>query len=239
MAGRPDTWMPMYWRDYLADTRNLTTEQHGAYMLLIAFYWTTGQPLPDDDEQLAIVAGVSLSRWRAALRPRVMSFFRFGVDGWRHKRIDAELLRASNICNARQANGRVGGLQKASKRLANGLASGKQNPTPSQPQPPSSDASASGAAAPLDPAKLVFSEGRKLLIAAGRTPDQAGKILGGWRKDYTDSDLIAAIGACVREGAEQPVEFIAGCLRRTNGKRDGKGDRMLAGFAAALSDGSG
>jgi uncharacterized protein YdaU (DUF1376 family) len=50
MSGpRPDTWIPMYWGDYLRDTMRLSATEHGAYMLLIAHYWTKGVPLGNDD----------------------------------------------------------------------------------------------------------------------------------------------------------------------------------------------
>jgi uncharacterized protein YdaU (DUF1376 family) len=63
-------WVPIYIADYLADTCRLTTEQHGAYLLLIFDYWRNGA-LPDDDAVLAQVCRLTPDAWsmhRALLR---------------------------------------------------------------------------------------------------------------------------------------------------------------------------
>ena len=49
--------------DYLAATPHLSTIQHGAYLFLIMHYWQQGG-LPDDDEQLARIACMSIAEWR-------------------------------------------------------------------------------------------------------------------------------------------------------------------------------
>lgn len=42
-------WMPVYWGDYFKDTFHLTTEEHGAYFLLMGYYWQNGKILRDAD----------------------------------------------------------------------------------------------------------------------------------------------------------------------------------------------
>ena len=111
---RPDTWMPLYVRDYLADTGRLTTEQHGAYLLLIMDYWISGPP-PDDDEQLASVTRLDAKSWRR-IRPRIEGFFQM-VDGrWRHKRIDDEIANATRNIEAKREAGARGAAKRWQKQ---------------------------------------------------------------------------------------------------------------------------
>ena len=77
-------WMPLYIGDYRADTTHLNAALHGAYLLLVMHYWQQGG-LPDDDEQLAGIACMSIGQWREN-RPVIRPFF---GEGWRHKRIMA------------------------------------------------------------------------------------------------------------------------------------------------------
>lgn len=72
---KPDIWMPLYIADYLADTTRLTTEQHGAYLLLIMDYWRNG-PLPDDDGALSQITRMQPAAWK---KNRVM-LVRLGAD---------------------------------------------------------------------------------------------------------------------------------------------------------------
>ena len=86
---KPDLWMPLYVGDYLADTGRLTTEQHGAYLLLLLDYWRSGA-LPDDDAILAGIVKASSERW-LDLRSVLSPFFQVRGGRWHHKRVDAEL----------------------------------------------------------------------------------------------------------------------------------------------------
>ena len=92
MPDKTDIWMPLYIGDYLSDTSHLTTEQHGAYLLLLMHYWRTG-PLPDDDAQLAQVCRLNGHAWSIA-KPMLRKFFALANDGLLHqKRLDAELVK--------------------------------------------------------------------------------------------------------------------------------------------------
>lgn len=84
--------VPIWTDSYLADTRHLTTEEHGAYLLLLMEAWRRpGCNLPDDDLLLARLAGLSPERW-AEVKPVVMAFWQ--RDGrrkvWTQKRLSRE-----------------------------------------------------------------------------------------------------------------------------------------------------
>lgn len=110
MAAYP--WMPLYVADYISDTVGLTTEEHGAYDLLIFAYWRRGGPLPDDNKYLASVTKTNRQRW-ARVRKTIEAYFQITDGAWHHKRIDIELLKASGRYVSAKANGRAGGLAKS------------------------------------------------------------------------------------------------------------------------------
>lgn len=67
--------MPFYTDAYLADTHHLSTEQHGAYLLLLLYCWRhNGVGLPHDDAKLARIARLSLRRW-LRMREALLPFF--------------------------------------------------------------------------------------------------------------------------------------------------------------------
>ncbi|WP_168190895.1 YdaU family protein [Aquitalea aquatilis] len=93
MSKKTNVWMPLYIADYLADTTRLTTEQHGAYLLLIMDYWRNG-PLPDDDGSLANITRLSMPQWKKH-RPVLARLFLVEGGEWLHKRVDTELQAAA------------------------------------------------------------------------------------------------------------------------------------------------
>ena len=49
-----DIWIPLYIGEYTADTMAFTTEQHGAYPLLLMTCWKAKGVFPIDDESIGI-----------------------------------------------------------------------------------------------------------------------------------------------------------------------------------------
>jgi len=86
---KTDIWMPLYIGDYLADTSRLTTEQHGAYMLLLMDYWRSGK-LPDDDKILSQITKLNDDAWSNA-RAMLEQFFSIEDGFWVHKRVEQEM----------------------------------------------------------------------------------------------------------------------------------------------------
>ena len=90
----PLPWFAFNIADYVTDTMRLTTEAHGAYLLLMLDYYGTGRPCPDDDFILAAVVKMSEERW-TTLRRSLEPLFDLTSGHWVHNRIEREMRGAS------------------------------------------------------------------------------------------------------------------------------------------------
>lgn len=124
-------FMQLYVGDYLADTQHLTTEQHGAYLLLLMTMWRHGAKLPNDPKKLSRIAGVSPRRWHM-IWPDLEPLFVVDDTEITHNRLKREYKKVTSISEKRSASGKRGGKAKALKNKDSHLASASDLPKHSQ-----------------------------------------------------------------------------------------------------------
>lgn len=74
MSNQP-AYIPLFGNDYLGDTMHLTTEEHGAYLLLMIAAWKQDDcGLPLDDKKLAAVVRLPARKW-AAIKDTILEFW--------------------------------------------------------------------------------------------------------------------------------------------------------------------
>lgn len=83
--------MPMYWDVYLAETTHLTTEEHGAYMLLMAAIWRRNGSVPDNDRDNARILGLTPDTWHK-VKARILPFLRIEEGNIRSTYADAVVI---------------------------------------------------------------------------------------------------------------------------------------------------
>lgn len=135
--------MPLFCGDYLADTRHLTLEQHGAYLLLLMITWrNNAKPLPDDDDLICRYLSTSKDRWAKKIRPALEPLFDLSQCSWRSIRLEKEWDFVQKRIEANKNNGAKGGRPKSLKdnETDKAMGSGSHNPNhnpekPTQPQP--------------------------------------------------------------------------------------------------------
>jgi uncharacterized protein YdaU (DUF1376 family) len=182
-------WMPLHIGDYLRETRHLTAEQHGGYLLLLMEYWTKGC-LPDDDALLARIASMTPKQWRRS-RPTIQSLF---SDGWKHHRLDPEIARVADVAatNAERARKAAKTRWSAAKSATNGtsdvcsehatsIAQAMLGDAKPQPQPESLPSGEVAPAAP-QPTEAVKSKSKK----KGKPSTPATVIAADWTASEAD-----------------------------------------------------
>jgi len=107
-------FMQLYVADYLGDTRHLTTEQHGAYLLILMTMWRAGGYLPNDDAKLARIAGLSVAKWRK-LSPDILDLLTVDGDQVTQARLLKEIENANEKSSKRSEAGKLGVAAKSLK----------------------------------------------------------------------------------------------------------------------------
>jgi uncharacterized protein YdaU (DUF1376 family) len=114
-AGKTDIWMPVYIGDYLADTMHLSTEQHGAYLLLLFHLWRRGS-LQDDDVVLAKITGLSPNAWLMC-RAVLAEFFEIHDGVWQHGRVERERIKVATKHKSNSSRAKLGASTRWSKAV--------------------------------------------------------------------------------------------------------------------------
>lgn len=79
--------------DYLRDTEDLSIAQHGAYLRLMLWYYSTAKPIPNDLDRIHRRIGAASREEKASVEFVLSEFFQLSNGKWFHKRIEEELAR--------------------------------------------------------------------------------------------------------------------------------------------------
>lgn len=223
-ARKPDAWMPWFIGNYLRDTASLTTEQHGALMLLKLAMWPQGGRIPLDDHELAAITRLSPARWKLQ-RTRLMRFFRIADEYLIDDEMVAEYAHATEVYRKRVESGKKGGrppepdLFEGTERFPERGAERTPGSPPQgqpQPQPPSSpnnDASGEISEAPVsDRALASLRKVCKELAKQGVDTSTSDPYLrAALAEGFTADDVIAL--ARTRKGAGKSTPYLLSTLR--------------------------
>lgn len=207
--------MPLFTDAYLADTRHLTTIQHGAYLLLLMVAWRTRDgTLPNDDAVLARYAGLTRAQW-GRMKPTLMAFFELENGQLVQKRLRDEYAFVRQKRESAAANGRASALKRKGRHSTKRERSVNETATPT-PTPTSVDKSTAGKPAP-DPVKVLFDLGVEILMGAGQTEAKARSLIGKWRKEQRDdAKVLAAFIEARGKSVSEPVEWLTKRLAKAS-----------------------
>jgi len=159
--------MPVFWDAYLADTTHLSTEEHGAYLLLLGAMWRRNGSVPDDDRDNARITGLTPAKWRR-IKARLAPLLTFSDDEITQKKLQKTWKETQEKIEKNRINGAKGGRPKTHKnnvlRLANGFAADNPNESIPEPEPEpieerkTATQSRAGASSEVDEALAIYAE---------------------------------------------------------------------------------
>lgn len=98
-----------YVGDYLRDTSRLSVLEHGAYNLLLDYYYADEKPLPLERDEIYTMVRAMSGADRKAVDKIIRLYFTEEPDGYHQKRVDHEIL----VSQKARTNGKSGGRPPA------------------------------------------------------------------------------------------------------------------------------
>lgn len=123
--------MPLFPDAYLADTTHLSTEEHGAYFLLLMAMWRRGGTVPNDDKDLARIVGLTPTKW-LKIKCRLMSFLTVENNEISQKRLKKEWEYVHEKRQKNAKNGSKGGRPKTYENNEIAKPNGFENDNPNE-----------------------------------------------------------------------------------------------------------
>lgn len=109
-------YFEFYAGDYMRDTAELSLAEHGAYLLLMASYYSSERPLPAELTALYRIARAMNKGEQSSVSAVASKFFPICSDGLRHNaRADREIEKAQRRINSARENGKNGGRPAKAK----------------------------------------------------------------------------------------------------------------------------
>lgn len=116
-----------YVGDYLRDTSRLSMLEHGAYNLLLDYYYAEEGPIPLDLDEVYRLVRALLPEERAAVIRVLTRYFVKTADGYRNSRADEEISKGVNAIEQMSEAGKRGAEIRWGNRVVNGVEHGAAN----------------------------------------------------------------------------------------------------------------
>lgn len=108
-------YYPHHIGDYRRDTAHLSILEHGAYRLLLDEYYVSARPLPSDLPTLCRITRALSRAERDAVAHILRTYFQPTPEGYRHKRVEAELTAYQAKADQTAQAGRASGIARRTR----------------------------------------------------------------------------------------------------------------------------
>ena len=161
-------YYPKYPGDYLRDTGELTLAEHGAYNLLLDYYYSAkGRPFPKDRRRIYRLLRADTAAERDAVNTVLEAFWYETEDGWENQKANEVMQQVAVITEKRRqaALKRWAKREEASTPDANamqmhkpGMSNQNQNQSQNQTKPIKEERECEARAREIDPMAKSFSQ---------------------------------------------------------------------------------